>query len=205
MRPRFFTRSSGFSLIELILVLTIISAIIIGTFIFYPRVRDAAASREEAGFIVAIMSEVRQLYPTGNYGPLVSDDLVGGTSLPQHYYSAPTDPVNTYSGAVISNRWGSAIEVYPVQLNGTRVAPSASATAPAFAVRYWGLTPSLCRNLASHLLKDARALMIDDGPVDGALQIVRNTYLNVEDDPSSIATGCRSNGAQLPRLIVISN
>lgn len=205
MLTRFYPRPNGFSLIEILLVLIIISAIIVGTFVFYPRVRDAAVSREEAGFIVSLMSEVRQLYPAGNYGALVSDDLVGGTSLPQNYYTVPSDAANTYSGAVMANRWGAAIEVYPVQLNGTRVAPSATAVAPAFAIRYWGLTPSLCRNLASHLLKDARAMMIDDGAVDGPLQVVRNTYLNVEDDPSAIATGCRDNGNQLPRLIVVSN
>ena len=195
----------GFSLIEMLLVLTIISAIIVGTFVFYPRVRDSAASREEAGHITALLTEVRQLYPSGNYGELISDDLVGGTSLPSDYYFSPSDPNNSYSGAVLSNRWGAAIEAYPVQSDGTRLAPSPGSTASMFAIRYWGLTPSVCRYLASHLIRDSHALMIDDGPVDGVLLVARNTYEGVDEDPSAIAQGCRENNGQKPRLIVISH
>lgn len=200
-----FHADNGFSLIEMLLVLTVISAIIIGTFVFYPRVRDSAVSREEAGHITSLLTEIRQLYPDGNYGELLSNDLVGGTSLPSDYYSPPSDSGNSYSGAVLSNRWGAAIEVYPVQSNGTRLAPAPGATASMFAIRYWGLAPSVCRYLASHLIKDSHALMIDDGPVDGALLVARNTYEGVDEDPSAIAQGCRENNGQKPRLIVISH
>lgn len=197
--------SKGFSLIEVILALSIISAIIVGSFIFYPKVRDSAASKEEARNVVAMMGEIRQLYSTGNYGALVSSDLVGGTSLPSDYFIAPTDTANSYSGAVLSSRWGAAIEVYPVQLNGTKVTPSATAVAPAFAIRYWGLTPQMCRYMASNLLKDASAIMIDDAAVDGTLKVVRNTYTNTAYNPAAIADGCRIVNNQKPRLVVLSN
>lgn len=197
--------TTGFSLIEMLLVLTIISAIIVGTFVFYPRVRDSSASREEAGHITSLLTEIRQLYPNGNYGELVTNDLVGGTSLPQDYYVAPSDPLNSYSGAVLSNRWGAAIEVYPVQSDGTRLAPGPGTNASMFAIRYWGLTAPVCRYMASHLIRSSHALLIDDGAVDGPLLVARNTYEGIDDDPAALAQGCREVDGQRPRLIVISH
>lgn len=195
----------GYTLIEMILVLVIISAILVGTFVLYPKIRDSAQSKEEVALIKAVASEVRRLYPTGNYGPLTSGDLVGGSSLPEAYQVAPTDAANSASGGVLSNRWGASIEVYPSQANGTPVAPSSTGNVPFFAVRYWGANPGLCRAMVGQLLNSADAVLVDDGPVNAAVRTVKNAYTGVQEDGSQTAAGCRDVSGVRPRIVIVSD
>lgn len=195
----------GYTLMEMILVLVIISAILVGTFVLYPKIRDSAQSREEVSVMRAVAAEVRRLYPTGNYSPLTSNDLIGGNSLPEDYQAAPTDPVNSVSGGVLSNRWGASIEVYPSQADGTPVAPSPTGNVPFFAVRYWGASPGLCRAMVAQLLSSAEAVLVDDGPVNAAVRTVKNAYTDVEEDGSQTAAGCRDVSGQRARILIVSD
>lgn len=201
--PRAFQK--GYTLMEMILVLTIISAILIGAFLLYPRVQASAQAKEEATLVKSIAAEVRRLYPTGNYGPLTSGDLLGGNALPEDLQTPPTDTANSATGNVLSNRWGAAIEVYPSQADGTPVAPSPTGNAPFFAVRYWGANDMLCRAMVAQLLNSAAAVLVDDGPVNADRRVVKNAYVDADLDPSQTAVGCRDANGIRPRVIVVSD
>jgi len=203
MRP--ITKVSGFTLLEMILVLVVISAILIATFVFYPRVRDAAQSKTEADLMKSIAGEVRRLYPMRNYSPLTSGDLLGGGAVPEGFQTPPTSEQNSAVGSVLSNRWGATIEVYPSLADGTPVPPSATGNVPFFTVRYWGASPGLCRSMVAQLLGFAEAVIVDDGAVNDDFRVVKNTYENIEADGAATALGCQDVDGVNPRVMIVSD
>ena len=57
-----FRKEKGFSLLELLLVLGVIAALIVGAFIVYPKVRNSQAIDAEAKNIATIRSGILALY-----------------------------------------------------------------------------------------------------------------------------------------------
>lgn len=100
-------RSLGFSLIELLLVLGVVSGILVMAFIAYPKVQAASRSKTEAEHITFITHGVKSLYAMArNYG-------TPGSNLNQILLNAKVIPDDLpTAGSTISNPWDGQVNVY---------------------------------------------------------------------------------------------
>jgi prepilin-type N-terminal cleavage/methylation domain-containing protein len=104
------TRQSGFTLLELLLVLGVIAVLAIGIFIIYPRVQAANQARQESNNIALIMAGMKSLYSTSNYsfgepGDDLTEVAIRGRAFPSamvtgDFNTATTAHPSTFSGNV---------------------------------------------------------------------------------------------------------
>ncbi len=123
----------GFSLLELLLVLGTVAALIVGSFIVYPKVQAAQRAEAESKNIATIQTGIKSLYSaTASYS-----GLANGNS-----YKAGIFPVNMYKqsgrGFNIVNTWKGYITVA-----SAATGPSGTAVS-AFTITYTGVPAAEC-------------------------------------------------------------
>lgn len=96
----------GFSLIELLLVLGIVSGILVLAFVAYPKVQATSRAKAEAEHLTFISGGIKNLYATAkNFG-------TAGANLNQVLLNAKIIPDDLQvSGATINNTWGGNVVV----------------------------------------------------------------------------------------------
>lgn len=110
------SRATGFSLIELLLVLGVLAILLVAAFVVYPQVRDRSQAQTEAENIRAIQSSVRSLFAMkgGNYEGLGRGRSVNDRGIANQ---ARIFPVRMNDGdysqdAVIRSTWGGEVYVW---------------------------------------------------------------------------------------------
>lgn len=128
----------GFSLLELLLVLGIIAALVVGAFIVYPKVRAAQQVEVEAKNISTISAGVRALY-TGksNFSGLTDSVALGAKIYPDNMIvgtGTSASIVNSFKGTVMVSSDG---ETHSGEDDS------------GFFIKYTRLMPDVCSRLVS--------------------------------------------------------
>ena len=96
-------KQKGFSLLELLLVLGIIAALVVGAFIVYPKVQASQRAEAESKNIATIQAGVKSLYTSASsYSGLTNTVAVSAKIFPDNMLSGSgtTTVVNTFKGPV---------------------------------------------------------------------------------------------------------
>lgn len=94
----------GFSLLELLLVLGIIAALVVGAFIVYPKVQASQRSEAESKNLATIQAGVKSLYTSASsFSGLTNTVAVGAKVFPDNMLigtGTSASVVNTFKGNV---------------------------------------------------------------------------------------------------------
>ena len=95
-------RQNGFSLLEILLVLAIAAALVIGAFIVYPKVQAAARADAESKNISTIVAGVKSLYTSSStYTGLTNEVAINAKIYPDNMINGTsTTPINAWKGEV---------------------------------------------------------------------------------------------------------
>lgn len=175
--------ASGFSLIELLIVLGVISILLVAAFVLYPNIVAANMARSEATHINLIAANTRHLYKNGNYFGLRTT-----TANQARFFSSNMNGGDYSATAAIKNGFGSDVVVQ----NGETVSPG---RAPTFLIGWWGVTDRVCVPLV--LQVEARFDKIQVNSIN-SVRTVKDTSsanpalhtLNV----AALADGCSQEG-----------
>ncbi|OON40546.1 type IV pilin [Izhakiella australiensis] len=104
MKTKYIRNKKGFSLLELLLVLGIIAALVVGAFIVYPKVQASQRAEAESKNIATIQSGVKALYNSAsNYAGLNNAVGVQARIFPDNMLNgtgATASVVNLFKGNV---------------------------------------------------------------------------------------------------------
>lgn len=141
--------SSGFSLIEMLLVIGVLSVLLIGAFVIYPKVRAQNQAKSEASNIFLIQTQVRNLFSSkgGSYEGLGRGKSASDRGIANQAKIFP-ESMNggDYSqNAVITSSWGGQVYVWrnPVVTTPLGEHPWAYT----FGILYEQVPTDICTNL----------------------------------------------------------
>lgn len=178
----------GFSLIELLLVMAIIAALVVASFIVYPKVQAGRAAEQEAKIITSAVAGVKALYPSRDYRSITSEVAANAAVFP----SEMVMPDGT-----IQNRWGGMVEVTPSARTGA-IANNSSARRY-FRIVYTNVPSAVCQKLVGMVEPYFGVIRISS--VNGATgdgTVIKNTYNTdnyIEFDYEQAGYKCKHAGA----------
>lgn len=161
-------KASGFSLIELLLVIGFIAGALVLAFVTYPKVQATNRANVEAQHITVFAGGIKNLYSTAqNFGSLSNAVLLKAKIVP--------DDLQTDGSASITNIWGGPITIIPDPSEKLR-----------YQIIYEGVPRSECVKLSTsvavNFLKlDVNGTVIFDRVSSGG---------NVNLDPATVSTAC---------------
>lgn len=151
----YFTSSlskKGFSLIEMLLVLGVLSVLLIGAFIVYPKVRDNQRAKTEAENITLIQANVRNLFLNkgGDYtglgwGKDASNGGDRGISNIAKVFPTSMNNGDFSRDVQIKSSWGGDVWVWArpaISVPGGQIGAERS-----FGISYEGVPANVCVNL----------------------------------------------------------
>jgi prepilin-type N-terminal cleavage/methylation domain-containing protein len=147
------TRQSGFTLIEILLVIGIIAVLAIAAFVIFPQVQSSQRANTAQSNITAITAGLKSLYgATRDYGTLTSGVANQAGAVPVSMNGG-----NTSSSASLVTPW-----------NGTAVisgSDAAGAAATAVGTRYFrivldAMPSSICVKLIPGLVQNFKTVLI---------------------------------------------
>lgn len=133
-------KQSGFSLLELLLVLAVVAAIAVGAFIVYPRVQAARVATETAQTLATAQASVAALFTSGNYDNLSASVAHGADVFPDHM---KVDVNNAGAGFV--NQWDGSVDVRGSGASGS--APGGGASARFMTFEHTNIPSDVCKKL----------------------------------------------------------
>jgi prepilin-type N-terminal cleavage/methylation domain-containing protein len=185
---------SGFSLIELLLVLAIIAALAVAAFIVYPRVQAGRNASYEAQVLSSAQAGVKALFTTNNYVKLSDDVALNAELFPANMKDA--------AGTGIENQWAGAVSAGsadPATGALTQGTSASTGIARHFGFQYVGVPTDVCIRLAGSAVNNFGAVYI--GTVKA-----QNLFATVPEpvDESVIAAECKGTGGKAD-ITFISN
>ena len=169
-RPRF---SSGFSLIEVLLVIGVIAITMVAIFIAYPQVRERNQVNTENQRIFRIVGTVRNIYALNpEYTGLTTDVANLARAFP-----AEMNDGNYAVGQAIQHIWEGAVTLN-VDPTNNRL----------FQITYAGVPSENCVMLATGVLQNFQRIEIPAGTV------VYNKSVSTGVNIGAIAEACTSSG-----------
>ncbi|HEF4887313.1 TPA: prepilin-type N-terminal cleavage/methylation domain-containing protein [Klebsiella oxytoca] len=174
-------KHKGFSLLELLLVLGVIAALVVGAFIVYPKVQASQRAEAESKNIATIQAGVKSLYTSASsYSGLSNTVAVGAKIFPDNMLvgtGTSASVVNAFKGNVI--------------LGVSTDSPSGAANS-AFSITYVGVPAAECAKIVSAAAGNFYTVSVGTG--SSAL-----TSGNVKKDGSTpnigvAASSCNSGG-----------
>lgn len=164
----------GFSLIEIILVLGVVSALIIAAFIVYPKVESSQRSHIEINNITSIQTGVRTLYSS-------SSDYKGlSTAVGVQLNIFPDNMLKVYSGTNKS--------IYPVNAFGGNVVLNATNDGKAFTIGYSGVSPTECTKIISAVASNFNIIEVNGLLLKDVGRYTQDSSLDI----SRITTYCQT-------------
>lgn len=131
-------KNKGFSLLEILLVLAIAAALVIGAFMVYPKVKAAQQADIEAKNISTIVAGVKTLYGSvSNYKGLDNTVAINAKIVPENMLDGTPDGIySSFKGAVT------------ISANGNTHSGEDDS---GFFIRYVRLMPEVCSKLVSNV------------------------------------------------------
>lgn len=147
------TKSQGFTLLELLLVLGVIAALAIAAFIVYPSVQASNQANTESANINTIRAGVQNLFGSlGRYDTLTTGVANEARIFPPTMNAGLFGPT-----APITNIWSGAVTLAPAQGNG---GPGGTADTH-FTITYEDITDAACVKLAPAVAPNFDAVQLN--------------------------------------------
>jgi type II secretory pathway pseudopilin PulG len=185
---------AGLSMIELLLVVTIVIVLGAAMFVIYPRVENARDAARSVQTVNLARAEIKALFQSNNYRKV-------STTLATDSKIFPKDMI--FGSANIRNQWDGAVLVTPSLSNGDEDA--GTDIARYFRIVYNDVPSAVCIKLAAGLAESYGAIQV--GGV-----VVKNLYATVPVplNEADIAHYCRESEAAgategSSQIIVVSN
>lgn len=152
---RTFNISKGFSLIEMLLVLGVLSVLLIAAFVIYPQVRLSQQTNIEISNILAIRANMETtLGRIGNY------TLISATDLTQVANNARVFPETmnngNYSTSNITNVWGGSVNITPTTATNAGVAAGW-----AYVIRSRDIPAEACVQMVARTISSFKTIQIN--------------------------------------------
>jgi len=186
--------ASGFSLIELLLVLGVLAVLLVAAFVIYPQVTHSNRVNAEISNLTTIQANMRGMFASqgGYYSSLPADSTavlnaarVFPRSMNGGDYSAAGSIQNAWGGAVILTATGSAHQGVPAGRG--------------FSISYSKLPSAACVDLVTRSVKVFKVVHVY--PTDGGS--AAGKFYPETDALASIVTACNQSDAS--RVLFISN
>lgn len=179
-------RNSGFSLVELLLVLAIVAALAVAAFVVYPKVQAAREVDQEAKVVSAAAAGIKAMFTNNDYRN-VSVEVASDAAIFPEYMKTPE--------GILVNRWGGEVTVVPS--NGAGISVNNTGVRRYFRIGYYGVPSSICPKLVGALepyFGTVRVSSVNGLSANGGHgEIVKNTLKMdeaVEFDPTFVAQKC---------------
>ncbi|WP_075208443.1 type 4 pilus major pilin [Klebsiella michiganensis] len=167
-------KNKGFSLLELLLVLGIIAALVVGAFIVYPKVQASQRAEAESKNLATIQAGVKSLYTSASsFSGLTNTVAVGAKIFPDNML------VGTGTSASVVNTFKGNVTVV-----SANTGPS-SATGSSFTITYNNVPAAECTKIVSAVAGNFYIAAVGSTTVKAA-----GSSLNV----ASTSTACNSGG-----------
>lgn len=148
-------KNKGFSLLEILLVLAIAAALVIGAFIVYPKVQAGARADAESKNISTIVAGIKSLYTSSStYAGLTNTVAANAKIFPDNMLNgSSTTPINAWKGNVT--------------VAAANTGPS-SATGSSFTIQYLAVPAAECAKIVSGLAGNFYTVSVDSTAVKTA-------------------------------------
>jgi prepilin-type N-terminal cleavage/methylation domain-containing protein len=173
--------SQGYTLIELLIVLAIIAALIVGAFYLYPKVQAARSANAESVILQSFQANMKSLFTTGDYQK-VSNLVTAQAGMWSDQMI--TNPAT----ATITTEWGTLVTVKPATSAG--VVSATGVPAQYFVVTYPGVPSDVCQKLVPSLAGSWEKITVGTTVVQDL-----NGAPAIQYDPSLLAASCGGSSA----------
>ena len=165
-------KNKGFSLLEILLVLAIAAALVIGAFIVYPKVQAGARADAESKNISTIVAGIKSLYTSSStYTGLTNAVAANAKIFPDNMLNgSSTTPINAWKG--------------DVTVAAAATGPSSTAGS-SFTITYTAVPAAECAKIVSGLAGTFYTVSVGSTAVKTA-----DGTLNV----AAMTTACNSGG-----------
>jgi prepilin-type N-terminal cleavage/methylation domain-containing protein len=163
---------SGFTLIEILLVIGVIAILAIAAFVIFPQVQTSSRANTEREHITAITAGIKQIYGTSSYNGLNNDTVNMARVFP-----ADMNDNNYSAGQAIKAIWSGTVDVSP----GSGVNPKT------FIITYRAVPSAICTKLATSIVQSFEKVSVGATVVKTVLDVPA-----IKPDPAVIVTACAS-------------
>ena len=188
--------NAGFSLIELLLVLTVIAALAVAAFIVFPLVQASRAASYQSQLLASAKASTQALFTSQDYRRLITSVAVDSKFFP--------DAMLDTTAKTITNQWGGVVTM-SWQTAAGAAAPTNNAAANAtparfFSVIYQDVPANVCAKLVAGVSSSYGAIYVGATPVMNQYDAVTtNDTLN----EAALATSCAA--ASTVTITFVSN
>ena len=166
-------KRKGFSLLEILLVLAIAAALVVGAFIVYPKVQSGERAQREAQKIATIAAGVKSLYAAVAYYTDVS------TASVVHAHVFPDDMLPDATSTQPVNAWKGAVTIAP-----SNEGPS-GVTGSSFTITYPNVPAIDCTRVVSQIAVNYYIVRVGSTVVKPSNGLL---------DPASLGVACQAGG-----------
>lgn len=166
----------GYSILEIVIVFGIISALIISALYFYPKIRNSNTVNLEVVNLNTILSGIYGLYTANNYNGLSNKILIDAKIVPNTMISnTPYKIINSWKGEVI-------------------ISPQKTANRTVLLkIRYTNIPQEQCALFITAIEKNFGAIQTDVSYLQSNNQktsFIKNIYKNMELNIENVTKGC---------------
>ena len=171
---------NGFSLIEMLLVIGVLSVLLIAAFVIYPKVQESQQIQNESQNLITMQAGIINYFESqgNNYNSLGGYSSGQGVIFANRAGIIPTTLNNgNKSASTVTHTWGGVVIIHTT--TGTYNGYTAGRN---FVVRYNGVPSSVCPQLVSNVFNSFGAVMI----VTANSQTFEENGMNI----SALTTAC---------------
>ena len=170
----------GFSLIELMLVMTIISALAVGAFVIYPKVQSGRQATYEAQILSSAQTGIKRM---------VSGDYTGMSAALARQAELFPAQMNSATAGELTNQFGGDVTLSGATVaNGVPTDTTGTTFGPFFRISYTNVPTDVCIKLAPALANSFDGVRIG---TDSGANLIKNATTGVFN-PGVVPARCNS-------------
>jgi len=184
-----FHRQKGFTLIEILLALTVIAALAVAAFIVYPRVQATKDATNELKIITAAQANIKAIWSSGIYNTMTPAAVGLGDIFPKYMNAVP-------GSSSLRNRWEGQIRVIYSKSNGEiPLDIGAGGKARYFQIRYQRVPKAVCTLMVGEASQIFGTILVGKNPNSPTApdDIVQDLYSTTEVplDAAKVSENCK--------------